>query len=107
MQGDYDSDDDTETDQKEKLSFNDIVEQELDMVAITQEQLSRVENKLTALSHDIKERLQTRVKLSPMVYASVDAFHSTEWYENAIDEEDKVSKANERMTTLLDSIVPV
>ena len=89
------------------FTSKDTEEQEIGVEALSPEQLTEVEHKLDILTDEIVKELNLRIVVSPIVKASVVAFHDTVWYDKAVDSNEQKQRAKEKLSILIDSLVPI
>ena len=97
-QTDYDHDLDSEI----ALTANDIEEQEIGLIGLSPELETKVERQLSNLCSDIKKGLDRRISISPVIKASVTAFHDTVWYDK--NDPNVKNKAEQIVKELIDNL---
>ena len=95
-QTDYDH----ELDSEMALTANDIEEQEIGLIGLSPELKTKVERQLSNLCSNIKKGLDRSISISPVIKASVTAFHDTVWY----DKNDPKNKAEKIVKELIDNL---
>ena len=97
-QTDYDH----ELDSEMALTANDIEEQEIGLIGLSPELKTKVERHLSNLCSDIKKGLDRRISISPVIKASVTAFHDTIWYDK--NDPNVKNKAEQIVKELIDNL---
>ena len=78
QQRDYDF----ESDENDTVSASEIEEQEIGLVALTVEEKNKIECVLSNLCKTLKEGLETRITVSPLMKGLIECFHHTDWYDS-------------------------
>ena len=86
------------------LTSKDIEEQQVSVAALTSEEKLKVEKALSELSNNVRKGLDSRLTMSPMMIACMNAFNKTEWYEP--DDGNVRSKAEEKVKDLIKELGP-
>ena len=81
---------------------DDIVEQEIGMIALTEDKKSQVESVLSHLCERLKARIDARIVISPLISAAVHAFSNVDWYVR--DALDSKEMATEKIALLMNEV---